>query len=123
MTMVINMNIGERIRQTRQLRGYSQQELASKIGISMNSLYHYEKNRKTPSAEVVAKLAEALGVSADYLLGLTDDPAPKEKLFDISQYLSKDFISTPANLRRIAQELLEMAERMEKEIESNKQQD
>lgn len=120
MTMVINMNIGERIRQTRQLRGYSQQELASKIGISMNSLYHYEKNRKTPSAEVVAKLAEALGVSADYLLGLTDDPAPKGKPFDISQYLSKNFISTPANLRRIAQELLEIAEQMEKEIEGNK---
>jgi len=120
--MVIGVTIGERIKQMRQIRGYSQQELASKIGIAMNSLYHYEKNRKTPSAEVVAKLAEALGVSADYLLGLTDDPTPKEGPFNLSQYFSKDFVSTPANLRRIAQELLKIAERMEKELEGNKHQ-
>ena len=69
--------IGQRLRETRLQRGLSQQEAASRAGISMNSLYHYEKGNKVPSAVVLARLAEVLNVSTDYLLGLTDDPSPK----------------------------------------------
>ena len=79
--------IGQRLRETRLQRGLSQQEAASRAGISMNSLYHYEKGNKVPSAVVLARLAEVLNVSTDYLLGLTDDPSPKSG--ELPDYIQK----------------------------------
>jgi len=116
MTMVINMTIGERIREIRQLRGYSQQELASKIGIAMNSLYHYEKNRKMPSAEVLANIAKALNVSADYLLGLSDNPIPKNDNFDLSNYLSESIKRAPEKLIEIGEVLIELGKQIKKDL-------
>lgn len=51
-------------------------ENIKEIGISNSTIYEIEKGKKKsgPSAEVVIKLAQHYGVSADYLLGLSDDP-------------------------------------------------
>jgi transcriptional regulator with XRE-family HTH domain len=40
------------------------------IGISNSLITHYEKGTKKPSVETLAALSDALGVSADYLLGI-----------------------------------------------------
>ena len=106
--------IGQRLREVRLQRGLSQQEAASRAGISMNSLYHYEKGNKVPSAVVLARLAEVLDVSADYLLGLTDDPAPKDRKFDLTAYLPNEILLTPKELKKIGQRLIEIAERLER---------
>ena len=60
--------LGERLKQLRRERGWSQADLAAKLGADAGQISRYENGHMTPSAEAVAKLAEVLDVSADYLL-------------------------------------------------------
>ena len=66
------MSFGSRIVTVRKRDKISQSELASKIGLHPNVLGRYEREEGLPSIEVAAKIAEALGVSLDYLAGKTD---------------------------------------------------
>ena len=61
---------GERLVRLRQTAGYSQRELAKEIGTSNRMLVHYEKHAGQPTAPLLPKLANALGVSTDQLLGV-----------------------------------------------------
>jgi transcriptional regulator with XRE-family HTH domain len=60
--------LGERLKQLRRERGWSQADLAARIGADAGQISRYENGHMTPSAEAVAKIAEVLDVSADYLL-------------------------------------------------------
>lgn len=67
---------GKRLRELRQKRGYSQESLAEALGVGNRQIWRYENEETDPDGAVVAKIARILGTSADYLLGLTDDPIP-----------------------------------------------
>jgi DNA-binding XRE family transcriptional regulator len=56
-----------------QERGWSQTELADRIGVDPSQISRYEQGRITPSADVIVRFAEAFNVSTDYLL--VDDAA------------------------------------------------
>jgi len=64
----------ERLRSWREKRGLSQRELARLSGIGEAQVSKYENGNVDPSATYLKKMAEVLQVSADYLLGLSDDP-------------------------------------------------
>jgi transcriptional regulator with XRE-family HTH domain len=66
--------IGHRIKECRDDVGFSQKSLAQLIDVSPSAVNQYEKGEKVPSTETLLKLAKALGVTTDYLLG-----ASKEK--------------------------------------------
>lgn len=58
----------------RQLRGtLSQSEFARKIGVKQTSYSGWESELKVPAATVIAQIATTIGVSADWILGVTDD--------------------------------------------------
>ncbi|QVL35725.1 helix-turn-helix domain-containing protein [Aminirod propionatiphilus] len=60
----------------------SQQELAIKVGVSLHSVFRWEKGLRTPDAEKLALVADILGVSIEYLLDKTDtlqEPKDHEK--------------------------------------------
>ncbi len=61
---------GDRLARVRKDKGLTQVELAEKIGIIQPALSDYERGRLRPYAEMVARIAIALDVSADALLGL-----------------------------------------------------
>lgn len=63
---------GERLRDAREKRGLSQEELAARIGAAQTQITRYEKNNSQPSQAVLIRLAETLEVSTDYLLGLVE---------------------------------------------------
>lgn len=65
--------IGERISKARRYLNLNQKELCQRANITEASLSRYENNIREPKALVLTKLADALDVSTDYLLGLTDD--------------------------------------------------
>ncbi|WP_438447715.1 helix-turn-helix domain-containing protein [Gorillibacterium sp. sgz5001074] len=69
------MTCGDKIAALREKRGLTQEDLASKIGISRASLSHYEKSRRDPDYTILTKLADYFKVSIDYLLGRTEDPS------------------------------------------------
>ena len=52
----------------------SQQALADALGVAQSTVANWEGGRREPSYETLARLARRLEVSADYLLGLSDDP-------------------------------------------------
>lgn len=64
---------GEKILRLREEKEMKQKELADLVGITEASLSRYENNKRTPSGEIISKIATALEVSTDYLLGLTDN--------------------------------------------------
>lgn len=68
------MNIGSRISQLREKRGWTQEELSSSLGISRAALSHYEKNRREPDSETLTKVADLFHVSLDYIVGRTENP-------------------------------------------------
>lgn len=69
--------IGERIIFLRENIDLSQVKLAERIGITKMTLYKYERDICEPRGEIIARLAKALNTSADFLLGLTNNPKPR----------------------------------------------
>jgi len=70
------MTIGERITLRREELDLRQFQVAKAIGVTRATMCKYERGVNLPNAEILAKLAEALSTSADYLCGITDDPTP-----------------------------------------------
>lgn len=64
---------GEKLRALRKERGWSQKELAGRLGLVAASVSAYEQDKKVPSVEILIKICSVFQVSADYLLGLSDD--------------------------------------------------
>jgi transcriptional regulator with XRE-family HTH domain len=62
--------IADRIKLLREKSGLNQSELAEKLRLSRNSISAYEKGLNIPSTQIIAKLAEILGVSVDCILGI-----------------------------------------------------
>ncbi len=63
--------LGERIRRLRKARGLTQTELARRVGLSSRMMAYYEIQGGLPSADLLKKLADSLGVSMDVLAGRT----------------------------------------------------
>ena len=62
----------ERLRKARQLRDLEQAQLAQICGIPAPSINHFERGRRKPNLDNLVRLADALIVSTDYLLGRTE---------------------------------------------------
>ena len=71
-------SIGERIRQLRQTRGWTQTELAERVGTTKRSIIHYEMHGKYPPAPILAALSGAFQISMEALMA-PDAPEQKRK--------------------------------------------
>ena len=58
-----------RLREVRERQGLNQAELAQRAEMQPSAIAHFEANRRKPSFENVRRLAKALDVSSDYLMG------------------------------------------------------
>jgi len=66
--------IGNRIRELREGLEMSQPMLAEKVGVARNTVSQYESGTCKMSIDVLVRLAVALDISTDYLLGLKKYP-------------------------------------------------
>lgn len=67
--MIVNFKIvGMRVKETRNLNQISQADLAEQIDMSVSYISHIETAKKQASLEVLVRIANALGVTVDYLL-------------------------------------------------------
>lgn len=81
------MAFGDNMMLLRKKKGISQADLGKMTGTSGDVIGRYERGDITPSIEVVSKIADALEVSVDYLIGKTKmvlDAATMRRLEDIS---------------------------------------
>ena len=56
------MELKDRIAKIRRMRGFTQAELAEKLGVSARAVQNYEAGTRTPKRDMIAKIAEVLGV-------------------------------------------------------------
>ncbi len=63
----------ERLRKARGHRRLSQSQLAGRAGLQASAVSHFETGARKPSFENLKKLADALDVTIDYLIGRTDE--------------------------------------------------
>ena len=68
--------VSERLKFLMDSLDMKQTELADAVEISKQSLYKYLHCKCEPRASVIAKMAVALNTSADFIVGLTNDPSP-----------------------------------------------
>lgn len=62
------MTMGEKILRLRKARGWSQEELADRLGITRQAISRWESNSAKPDADKIVDICDLFGVSADYLL-------------------------------------------------------
>jgi len=79
------MKIGERIMILRERKGYTQKQLAQRLGISRNAVNLWEMSMSSPSMESLIELSKIFHVSTDYLLGLET-----EEKIDISDLTEEE---------------------------------
>ena len=87
----------ETMSELRRKKGASQRTAAADLGISQALLSHYENGAREPGLDFVCRACEYYGVSADYLLGGTDEPGGE----------------TAPRLHALAEELRALAARVE----------
>ena len=93
-----------RLRQARELRGWNQGDIAERAGMPASSIAHFESGSRRPSFDSLRRLANALEISTDYLLGRVDDPG----LAQAGDPLFRDIGRLSGHDRDIAKEFLKM---------------
>ena len=77
------MNLGQRLRKRREALKLTQQELAESLSVTPQHISAIEQDQRSPSLPFLAKLAEELGVTVDYLVagkeGVITDTIPAIK--------------------------------------------
>lgn len=73
------MTFAERITHIRKSMKLSQEKFGDLLNVSQRTVAYWEAGDRTPPYPVLIDLSEKLGVSTDYLLGLSDHQAKKEE--------------------------------------------
>ena len=63
----------QRIRELRQNNGLTQPHFADRIGTTKNQISKYELNKEPIPVKHIIKICEEFNISADWLLGLSDE--------------------------------------------------
>lgn len=75
------MNMGERIKELRKSKGYTQEELANILGLKDSAIAKYENGRvENIKRSVIEKMAEALDCSPVYLMGFDSNKSSAVKI-------------------------------------------
>lgn len=98
---------GERLVTLMIENGLTQKELAKKANVTESAMSYYAKGQRTPSGDVLLRLAKSLNTSTDFLLGNTSVPTgpDNEKI----QYLQR-------NLGKLDEAQLQKAENVLKTV-------
>ncbi|ETX03639.1 MAG: hypothetical protein ETSY1_46610 (plasmid) [Candidatus Entotheonella factor] len=102
----MDWNFSTRLENARTWRGWSKTELSKRSGVTISQIHKlFHEHNPRARIETLRQLAQALGVSSDYLLGLSNDmnpqplPLPKEMIKEGSE--EKDFEDAVAQLASV----------------------
>lgn len=85
------MSFGQRVKQYREAKGYTQEQLAQLIGVAKTTITGYERGNRAPDVEKIKKLAAALGVAGDDLLDTGITPQRFPIVSDEALHLARDY--------------------------------
>ena len=95
----------ERIRAARIKRDLNQEGLAKRANLQPSAISHFETGTRKPSFDNLRRLADALDVTTDYLLGRVDE---EQALANSSDTLYRDLDRLTSEDREIANGFLQM---------------
>ena len=99
--------LSKRLKELRKINNYTQDYVASALGVIRQTYSHYETGKRTPNSEMLYKLAGLYDISVDDLLHLSIDldkniyyeaPGPTQSSDDLTAYL--DFFNNPSNQKK-----------------------
>ncbi|MBD5534258.1 MAG: helix-turn-helix transcriptional regulator [Lachnospiraceae bacterium] len=103
-----NTEIGERIRELREIQNFTREGFSEKVGISAKFLYEIEAGKKGFSADTLCRIASALSVSCDYIMyGEEKEHRSKEKIICVLEMLEPRQVSKMQDILKILYSLLE----------------
>ena len=65
-----------RLKAARSASGMSQKAVAERLHLTQQAYACYETGKSSPKGDMILKISEVLGVSVNYLLGVSDFPVP-----------------------------------------------
>jgi len=103
---------GERLKQARQRIGLSQSDLGQQLGVAYQQIGRWEQNHSLPSSDTLARMAQILGCTADWLLELVEQPEERLTEQDLSEeerrfILMYRYGQLPELIRRLVTEMAE----------------
>jgi transcriptional regulator with XRE-family HTH domain len=100
----------ERLKSAREMRKLTQSELGQRAKLPATSIAHFEAGSRKPSFDNLRKLAIALGITIDYLLGrevessVVEDTTDGDTLFrDIKKLSAQDLALAKQFLKILAE--------------------
>lgn len=102
-----NQLLPTKLKELRKVYGFTQDYVASALGIARQTYSHYETGKRTPSSEALFKLAGLYDISVDDLMQLTieldrniyyDAPAPTQSSEDLAGFL--EYFNNPNNQKK-----------------------
>ena len=93
-------SLGLRLRYARELAGFTQHDAAEAVGTLREMISYWENDRRIPSYAQLMRLAEAYGVSLDYLLGTEAEPVAAEEHVLLYRGLASQSARAKAAVRR-----------------------
>lgn len=101
----------QRLRAAREIRELNQEKLARSAGLQASAISHFETGTRKPSFNNLKRLADALNVTTDYLLGRVEDPAGLAGADRIYRHLEQ----LKGSDRKTAEDMIEMLARRAEE--------
>lgn len=102
-------SLGKRIRELRQRRGWSQQALAQRVGVQQKQISSYERDVNIPSGEIFIRLANAFGISLDYLAQRVPQNAPQTAIADLDLLEKVQYVDRLADEdRAVVKQVMEL---------------
>ena len=99
--------MGAHLAQLREAAGFTQRQLAEKLGVPLSNITFWERSEKPPRAEMLPRMAGVLAISVDSLLMVT--PIKPKKAI-VKGRLQEVFEKVSKLPRRQQQKVIEMAE-------------
>ena len=121
--------IGDRIKEIRKRKGYTQQKFADALGLKQNTVATYEMNKTIPSDRTISDICREFGVDKIWLeTGVGEPFRPMDRNEQIAVILSKAIFGNATARDRLIRvfaqlpdEMYDQAERILEEIVANLQ--
>lgn len=115
------LDIGARLKATRESRGLTLKDVGQAIGVSDATVQRYERGEIDIKRTIALKLGECLSVSPSYIMGWTNSPIPvssptpqKTDLTDAEKYLLDNFRSLNQQGQKYILQTMDMASKIYK---------
>jgi repressor LexA len=85
---------GKKLKELRKIEGWTQEQVAKKIGVSKQTYSHYENENRTPSLKTIRSLAGVYGVDLDHVFG--DEIKEDNGVYEVKQFVKLPIVGQVA---------------------------